>query len=97
MGQCNNQPNDGFRGDGGIGEEMRMGGMCGGVFDVNLSFWGVELSDEKNRESDGAISLDGFLWMGKRNNQPKVSRHAGQRQWGEKLLQLFDHRCIGGK
>ena len=30
MGQCNNQPNDGFRGGGGIGEETRVGGMCGG-------------------------------------------------------------------
>ena len=31
MGQCNNQPKDGFRGGGGgIGEETRMGGMCGG-------------------------------------------------------------------
>ena len=29
MGQCNNQPNDDFRGGGGVGEEMRMGGTCG--------------------------------------------------------------------
>ena len=30
MGQCNNQPNDGFPGGGGIVEETRMGRMYGG-------------------------------------------------------------------
>ncbi len=35
--------------------------------------WQIERQKNKNREGDGALHLDGSCWMGKHNNQPKVS------------------------
>jgi hypothetical protein len=42
-----------------------------------LIILGGKLSDynNENREGDGAICFNGFLWMGERNNQPKVGHY----------------------
>jgi len=73
-GRCNNQPDDSVGGGGGIGEELRASGTCGGLhLHVGL---GDKLSGgkKKNRERDQTSDFDGFCWMGGRNNQPKSGR-----------------------
>jgi hypothetical protein len=67
---CNNQPNDGVGGGGGIGDWR---GDANG-----WNAWGrtcthrfgrqTEWQINKNREGDGALQFDGSCWMGGRNN-----------------------------
>ena len=68
MSRCNNQPSDGF--GGGWAFERRWDWAKGGRLLIVL---GGKLSDynNENRECDGAIRFNGFLWMGECNNQPK--------------------------
>ncbi len=46
---------------------------------VYPSLMGVKYSNEKikNRESDGALSFNGFQWMGGHNGQPRVGLSDG--------------------
>ncbi len=75
MGRRNNQPNDGSWRWVGIREEMGLGGTRGGGH--LLIVLGGKFSDynKENNECDGAISFNGFLWMGECNNQPKVGHY----------------------
>ena len=59
----------------GVREEMGLGGMRGGgrLLIVLVG----KLSDYKNenKECDGAIRFNGFLWMAECNNQQKVDHY----------------------
>ncbi len=35
------------------------------------NFMSIEQQKNKNRESDGVLSFDGFQWMGGHDNQPR--------------------------
>jgi hypothetical protein len=37
----------------------------------------IERRKNKNRESDGVLSFDGFQWMGGHNNQPRFGLSRG--------------------
>ncbi len=67
--------------EGGIGEETRPGGTCGGGRLPVV--WGgqTERRKNKNSQSDGALIFDGFQWMGGHNNQLRVG--------------LSDRLCLG--
>ncbi len=54
---------------------MGLGRTCGGG--RSLIILGGKLSDynNENRECDGAIHFNGFLWMGECNNQPIVGHY----------------------
>jgi len=55
-------------GGGGVGEETRLDGTCGGGRSP-VVYWGqIERRKNKNRESDGVLSFDGFQWMGGHDN-----------------------------
>ena len=76
MGGHNNQPKDVVDGEGGVGEETRPGGTCGGRCPI---VWGVEWSGKKIKIRRGLRRppIDDLLC----NNQPKTGFHDGGEVW----------------
>ena len=64
-------------GGGGVGEETRLDGTCGGGRSPVIYGGQIERWKNKNSESDVVLSVDGFQWMGGHNNQPRF----GLKQW----------------
>ena len=56
---------------GGVGEETQLYRMCGGGRSPIVYRGQIEQRKNKNRESDGVLSFDGFQWMGGHDNQPR--------------------------
>ncbi len=62
---------------GGGGEETRLGRNVWGGHLLVILGGKLRVRKIENRESKRALDVDGFCWMGGRNNQPKVSQNNG--------------------
>ena len=75
-GTRNNQPNDGFGGEGGVGEAIRTGRTRGGGRSPIVSV-ANGVTKKKIREGGGAPDFDGFCLLVGHNNQPKSGHIVG--------------------
>ena len=62
---------------GGVGEETQLDGTCVGGRSPVVYGGRIERQKNKNRESNGVLSFDGFQWMGGHNNQTRFGLSRG--------------------